>query len=423
MHTDTLALSEARREKYEQLLTVCAYLSPAQVLPRVGWVRPEHFTDRRCAQFWAGLLAHGDAARAALDTSLYEQLQTWRANLEDVNAAPEFARKMAAQAWLSDLARQSVTLAGAVAAGDAVRAQEIVDAMSATRPASRTELPSMLDAGQRFIEIVDSGIDAIQSGLTDLDNINGGFARKTQVVIAARPGMGKTTVGFQIARNVVEQGKTAIFYSIEMGREELFARLACGKAELPWSIFKANKATPDQKAAIKRIAHDLMAFYSTALRIDDNPQTTATIWESAAAVKPDLIVVDHLQIVGDAPRPGENGAAHVGRISWAFKALAKQLNCVVILLSQLSRQNEQRTNKRPTMADLRESGAIEQNADTIIGLYRPDQYAAIANVKTLVDIELIVLKERSGVSRKIVPMVYDLRRQELIPSYRGKDGV
>lgn len=422
MNTNTLAVSEARREKYEHLLTVCAYVAPGAVLPLVGWVRPEHFSDRDCAKFWAGLLKHGDPARAALDASLFEQLQDWRAEVEDVSIAPELARKMAAQAWLSDLARQSVTLAGAVASGDALKAQDIIDGMNATRPANRTELPSIVDAGQRFIEIVDNGVDAVQSGLEDLDRITGGFARKTQVVICARPGMGKTTVGFQIARNVVEQGRRAIFYSIEMGREELFARLACGKAEMPWSLFKANKATPDQKEAIKQLARDLMAFYGTDLRIDDNPQTTASIWESAAAWHPDLIVVDHLQIVGDPPRPGENGASHVGRISWAFKALAKQLNCVVVLLSQLSRQNEQRTNKRPTMADLRESGAIEQNADSIYGLYRPDQYTSLATVKTLVDLELIILKERSGEARKIIPMIYDLRRQEIIPVYRGKQG-
>ena len=242
-------------------------------------------------------------------------------------------------------------------------------------------------------------IPGLSTGLNDLDRYILGLNKGELILIAARPGMGKTSIALNIAMNVAKKsGKTVAVFSLEMSREQLVSRLLAGEGLVPSQNLLTGQLNSDEW---KRIAAAAQVLSATDMRIDDNPMLSVSDMNAQCRRISNLglVVIDYLQLMqsagGDSRKyAGENRQQVVSDISRMLKIMAKELNVPVICLSQLSRASEGRPNKRPMLSDLRESGAIEQVADVVIGLYREGYYNAECEEPNVS--EAIVLKNRKG---------------------------
>ena len=237
------------------------------------------------------------------------------------------------------------------------------------------------------------------TGLRDLDRKTNGLNRSDLIIIAARPGVGKTTLALNMMANVAKATqKTVAFFSLEMSREQLASRL------LSCESCVDNKRLSTGRLEVEdweKIGVAAAALAQTDIRISDNPVITVTEMNALCRRLDNLglIIVDYLQLMTRADkdsRSAENRVNVVAEISRALKIMAKDLNVPVICLSQLSRASESRTDKRPLLSDLRESGAIEQDADQVILLYRDDYYNPDSAEKNVC--ECNVAKNRHGES-------------------------
>ena len=242
----------------------------------------------------------------------------------------------------------------------------------------------------------DSMIPGLSTGLRDLDFKINGLNKSDLLLIAARPAMGKTSFALNIGLNVAKKYQSTVaFFSLEMSREQLAMRLLSSESFVDSQKMATGKLSEDEWEKIFMAAS---ALSQTDIRVDDNP--SITVAEMNAKLRRvdnlGLVIIDYLQLMNSSGygKGSENRVQAVGEISRSLKIMAKELNVPVICLSQLSRAVESRTDKRPIMSDLRESGAIEQDADAILFLYRDDYYNPASEEKNVA--ECIVSKNRHG---------------------------
>ncbi len=242
----------------------------------------------------------------------------------------------------------------------------------------------------------DSAIPGLSTGLRDLDTKINGLNKSDLLLIAARPAMGKTSFALNIGLNVAKKYKqTVAFFSLEMSREQLAMRLLSGESFVDSQKMATGKLSEDEWA---KLCMASAALSQTDIRVDDNP--SITVAEMNAKLRRldnlGLVIIDYLQLMNGSGygKASDNRVNVVSDISRSLKIMAKELNVPDICLSQLSRGPEGRTDKRPMLSDLRESGAIEQDADEVLFLYRDDYYNPDSEEKNVA--ECIVSKNRHG---------------------------
>jgi replicative DNA helicase len=242
-----------------------------------------------------------------------------------------------------------------------------------------------------------SDVTGIATGFADLDRMTSGLQPGDLVVVAGRPSMGKTALALNIAEHVaLALTKPVVVFSMEMGSTQLAQRLIGSVGRLPSQHLRTGRLQPDDW---ERLSAALGRLNEAPILIDETPALTAIEIRSRTRRmmkqygQLGLVVVDYLQLMS-ATSQGENRATEISEISRSMKALAKELKVPVMALSQLNRSLEQRPNKRPVMSDLRESGAIEQDADVIIFIYRDEVYNPDTQDKGVA--EIIVGKQRNG---------------------------
>ena len=242
----------------------------------------------------------------------------------------------------------------------------------------------------------DSMIPGMSTGLTDLDTKINGLNNSDLVLVAARPAMGKSAFALNLAVNVAKKyKKTVAVFNLEMSREQLALRLLASEGFLDMQKLSTGKLSEEEWG---KLCMASSALSQTDIRIDDNPMVTVADI-NAKCRRLDtlgLVVIDYLQLMTGSGygKNSDNRVALIGEISRSLKIMAKELNVPVICLSQLSRAVEGRTDKRPILSDLRESGAIEQDADCVMFLYRDEYYNENTEDKGLA--ECIVGKNRHG---------------------------
>ena len=242
----------------------------------------------------------------------------------------------------------------------------------------------------------DSMIPGLSTGLRDLDIKINGLNKSDLLLIAARPAMGKSAFSLNIALNVAKKyNKTVAMFNLEMSREQLAMRLLACESFVDAQKMATGKLTEEEWG---KLCMASAALSQTDIRIDDNPSITVAEMNAKCRRLDNLglVVIDYLQLMTGSGygKNSENRVTVVGEISRALKIMAKELNVPVVCLSQLSRAVESRTDKRPIMSDLRESGAIEQDADAILFLYRDEYYNENTEDKGVA--ECIVSKNRHG---------------------------
>ena len=291
----------------------------------------------------------------------------------------------------------------------------------------QTELEEIVDFAERAIfeisekktgqaftpisKIIDSNIETLEknqankslvtgvpSEFKDLDRLTSGFQNSDLIILAARPSMGKTALALNIARNAaIEHNVPVAIFSLEMSKEQLSLRMLCSEARMDSSRLRSGFFSMEDWENITEAAGILS---ETPIYIDDSPVISATeIRAKARRLKLDcnvgLIIIDYLQLMR-GNRSMERRDLEISDISRSLKALAKELSLPVIALSQLNRMLEQRTDKRPKLSDLRESGALEQDADLVAFIYRDEVYNKDENNPYKGTAEIILAKQRNG---------------------------
>lgn len=244
-----------------------------------------------------------------------------------------------------------------------------------------------------------AGLRGVQTGFTDLDNILSGMQASNLLILAARPGTGKTAMAMNIAQHVAVKTKTPIgIFSLEMSQEELVDRLLVGQSDVDAWRLKTGKLTEEDFTKLSEAMGELA---DAPIFIDDTPGITISEMRTKARRlqlehKIGMIIVDYLQLVN----PGKNVESRVQEVSivsQSLKNLARELKIPVIALSQLSRAVEHRGERRPQLADLRESGAIEQDADVVMFLYKADDESSGPTIP----VKLLIAKHRNGATGEI----------------------
>jgi len=345
------------------------------------------------------------------------------------------------EAYLFELANNTPSVANVSAYADIVReksvqrqliavASEIAD--SAYNPAGR-EVPELLDFAEtkvfaiaeqtasdggpetiksilvRAVERIDAlyhsgdSITGLATGLVDLDNMTSGLQPSDLIIVAGRPSMGKTTLVMNIAEHAaIKAGKPVLAFSMEMPSDSLAMRMMSSLGRIDQHRIRTGKLDDDDWPRVTSAVHMLS---EAPLFIDDTPGLSPAEMRARARRlmkehgQLGLIVVDYLQLMKVPGFKADNRTAEISEISRSLKSLAKELSVPVIALSQLNRSLEQRQDKRPIMSDLRESGAIEQDADLICFIYRDEVYNEDSPDKGTA--EIIVAKQRNGPIGKV----------------------
>jgi replicative DNA helicase len=248
-------------------------------------------------------------------------------------------------------------------------------------------------------------LTGLTTGFADLDKMTSGLQRSDLIILAARPSMGKTSFALMLAENAaIQAGAVVGVFSLEMSKEALVMRMLCSQGNIDAQRFRNGFLSRPEWA---QIAKSLGTLADARIFLDDTPaisvlEMRAKIRRLAAEQKKlDLIIVDYLQLMSGAAKRVESRQQEVSQISRELKSLAKEMNVPLVALSQLSRAPEARSDHRPQLADLRESGALEQDADVVAFIYRAEQYKTPEERDSLPEdqknvAELIIAKQRNG---------------------------
>ncbi|MFB7475579.1 replicative DNA helicase [Kitasatospora sp. NPDC056184] len=351
----------------------------------------------------AELTRRGELARAGGASYLHHLVAVVPAAAN----AGYYAHIVAERAQLRRLTEAGTRIAnmGYAADGDAA---EIADAAQAELYAAvdvRAEdepkapadtLEATFDALDRIAR-TKGAITGLPTGFADLDNLLQGLHPGQLVVVAGRPGLGKSTLSMDFARAcAIRHGRTALIFSLEMGLDEINMRLLSAEARVGLHRMRAGTLTEDDW---ERLGRHREAITAAPLFVDDSPSLTLMeIRSKARRVKQqrglDLVIVDYLQLLTHGGRRPESRQQEVADMSRSLKLLAKELGVPVVALSQLNRGPEQRTDKKPLLSDLRESGAVEQDADVVILLHREDAYDKES--PRAGEADLLIAKHRNG---------------------------
>ncbi len=385
LKVDTFYLS-AHQEIYRAALALHAQGSPTDLMCITAWLQDQGLLDKVGGQ---GKLAQlVDRTVSAVNVDQYAELikdkflrrQLIKASTEVTQSAYDTSKKLEV---VLDQAEQRI--------------------FSVTQDRVRQGLVATEEIlASTFAELEQRSLGEVLPGLScnfyDLDAMTQGFQRSDLIIVAGRPSMGKTALAVQVARQISEIHKTGVaIFSLEMSKEQLVQRLLSSESGIDSNYLRAGRIHETQWEPLSRAIGTLSQL---SIYIDDSPNPSINELRSSArrlqAERPEglgLIMIDYLQLMGGGDAT-DGRVQELSRITRSLKGLARELHVPIIALSQLSRGVEARTNKRPLMSDLRESGAIEQDADLIVLLYRDDYYNPDSPEKGVC--ELILAKHRNG---------------------------
>lgn len=276
--------------------------------------------------------------------------------------------------------------------------QSIYDIRKGRENTSLHQIPVvLLEVYQHIQEMAAAGgkLPGLPTGIRELDDTIGGLINSNFILIASRPGMGKTSFALGIGLNAARiSGKAVAFFSLEMSRDQLVTRLLSSESRVGSQNLLTGSLKPDEWKRIGEASGELSRLHYF---FDDNPSISVGEMKGKCRRVPNLglIIIDYLQLMQGTPgKRYDNRTGEVGEISRSLKVMAKELGVPVVCLSQLSRENEKRGDKRPMLSDLRESGAIEQDADVVMFLYRDAYYHEETENPNLA--ECIIAKNRHG---------------------------
>jgi len=408
----------AEQREVEEHFAWSAVVDPFGALEDCGWLAPESFIDENIRKFWARLKSvsmkdAGEATTIAIEMGIYFDLYDSCCHDASTLFHKEWAEQISKSAYLRTVIDKNQAIVKAVTERDvnkvrqAIQDIESVDCDDGVKCGSSPE-----QAHQDFMEVARNPGSAVKCFLPQIDQMIGGFYPPELTLLAARPGIGKTALLLQIARSIAYNRRKVLIVSIEMSRQQLWARMACGDAGLEWVKVRAGDVSPEQLDTLEDTSQSLTVSLGNNLIIDDESVSVYDIHKSCIVNKPDILLVDQLpDIVWHDPKAKP--------IEWLGEALkyirgniCKRMYIPSIVIHQLNRGVENRTDRRPELSDLRDTGVAEQRADIVLLAYRDDYYNGRPPGVTKVPFELRTAKHRQGDAGKVTAILeYDLKAQ------------
>lgn len=365
-----------RRSQLEWLFCASVYHDTDLAVKKAGWLEPSCIATDKLRKFWERV-REGDKNKTevANDLGILSDLTAWTAHISTVNEVESLAQQVSRNSYIDNVAENLTQLTQAVSSADVEKTRHIISVMGESIPSIGREVKTAVQGLDEFKEMLED-IDerALKTRLDPIDDVLGGLERQTLTIIGARPGGGKTTLAWQIARGVAVGHKRVVFHSLEMSAKALWAKAVSGVSETRWRDVRGGKVSDETLKNMLTTADELKNDYGEYLLVDDSPATVDAIWQVTSKYSPDLVIVDHLRLLKDFGGGQMREDKRLGYVSQRLKDLAKFFNIPVICLAQLNRSVEGRDNKQPQMSDLRDSGQIEENADNVLMLYPKDYY-------------------------------------------------
>jgi replicative DNA helicase len=390
-------------------------------------LKPEYFYEKNNKTVFEAALALYEASEPIDTVSIYEELKR-RGKVEQIGGAAfisklsqdissaaniDYHSRVILEKWiLRELIATSVEIASSAFSGR----EDVFDLLDEaeskifgiSQEGVKESFKSMDKAVREALELIEAihsnkkSVNAVPTGFFELDNLLGGFQKSDLIILAARPSMGKTALALSIARNAaIEHEKPIALFSLEMSDIQLAMRLISAEARINAHSIRTGKFRAEDGAKISRTVHKIS---KAPIYIDDTPSLSilemrAKCRRLKAEKNISLVIVDYLQLMTVTSKI-ESREREISLISRSLKALAKELDIPVVALSQLNRAVESRSDKKPMLSDLRESGSIEQDADVVMFLYRPEVYGITQytndNMSTEGIAEVLVSKQRNG---------------------------
>lgn len=415
--TDITQLTMFKQRDVERLFAACVYSNPIEAIQLCGWLKPDMLMDDRIRRYWQTVIerirpemagtdkATNEIVNITMEHDLTMDVTGWASQTFLYSPLP-YANEISRRNYLTMLSTKIGELFKAIQQGNDAAARELVRGMAEMNIQNQVEVPVAFDVAETFDRVVTNGLRSVETFIPALDSATGGLERQTLSVIAARPSIGKTALAWQIARTAAYNGKSVLFFSLEMSAVNLWGRAACPLINTTWRDVRSGKLTAEQKERLLEESYKLAAQFDERLRIIDTPQTTETIWQTVAQLRPDLVVIDHLRLVKDT---ATSEVKRLGIISQRAKDIAKNFECSVLLLAQLNRQSEIRGEKRPILADLRDSGEIEENADLVLMLHREEFEGSTKPEKSIT--EVWIRKFRDGPRDVLIRLMFSPKNE------------
>ncbi len=414
-----------------EMAVLGAMLIDEDAVPKaIEILKPESFFDKRNRVIFESMSSLYEANEPIVTVSIYEELKKSGKTDEAGGAAyiskltqnisstanVDYHARVVMEKWiLRQLISSSMEIAGSAYAGN----EDVFDLLDAaeskifqiSEKGIKESFQSMDKAVKETWEMIEAihskkiSTFAVPSGFYALDDLLGGFQKSDLIIVAARPSMGKTAFAMSAARNAaIDHNVPVAIFSLEMATSQLVTRLISSESSINAHGLRTGKFKAEDGAKVSRTVHKLS---KAPIYIDDSPAISILeLRAKARRIKSEknigLIIIDYLQLLSPSFNM-ESREREISTISRSLKSLAKELNLPVVALSQLNRQLETRTDKKPMLSDLRESGSIEQDADVVLFLYRPEVYGITQysygemNGETTEGIaEVIVGKQRNG---------------------------
>lgn len=392
----------------ERALIGAVVRAPEFSMREAGWLTEETFMVPDHKIFWNRVLNGEDPLVVIFDMPTMSKALSW-SNDALYNRVGDYATALHNKDYMRTAILAAEEIVKAARDGNRDLIQAIANTLSTSHGGS-TGMRDALEIAESLNARIDSGNQSIPWGIASLDAATMGQERGTLTMLAARPSMGKSSLAFQCNEyQALERDLRVGVWALEMSGEQMFARRNCHKVNKTWMEVRSENITQSEKADLKQHNLDYAELIQGKLHINDKTHTTsADIIRTQLREQFDVVMIDHLGLLKDRPLRGERHDQKLGRISMALHELAKNTNCVVLLLAQLNRNLEQRSDKRPTMADLRDSGELEQNADNVALIYGEWYYDKNADNIT----ELNFGKYRDGVKDRTAYVRFNMVTQQ-----------
>lgn len=379
---------------------IASVLLMIEAIDNVGELKPEHFYDDRHQRLWQAILALRESGRRAIDAVILAEELDRRGELERIGGVPYLSEVMGAvpnaahagyyaeivvSRWRAREAKYGANeIAKLIDDGshddEVVRKVETILANIAERSSTKGDVALkdvMVDVWGEIQSRLTAGVPVgIATGFSDIDELIVGLQAGELVVVAARPSMGKSAFASNLMHDLAKRGIGTLFVSLEMSKQELVERLLCAEGNI--NSHKMKSGTGFEEFEIDSLLQASGRLADLPIRIDDLPgqklrQICATARRAKRKHGIGFVIVDYLQLI-EANESKDVREQEVASITKGLKALAKELGIPIVVLAQLNRSVEMREDKRPRLGDLRESGAIEQDADKVLFLHRPAAY-------------------------------------------------
>lgn len=402
----------------EELNFVSAIVSvdKDEIYRQYSYLTEDDFFKLECKKFWKKFLECRDTAPAMRDmpgllVDILKLEHTPISYRHDV-----FAEAMGKIKRMIDYSAEIGVLAKACADDNIEDADQAIEKLSLIKGngngGGKCNALNTVDIAFDFIDTLDNSWEVIRTGIPKLDGALGGLLIGELSVLASRTSIGKTALAWQIARNVSSSGKKVLYVSNEMRARVLWARAAGGVAAVDMRKMMNGTLSPEERERLEQASADLMGVHSATLWIDEKSLSIPKIYQSVREIEPKFVVLDHLDEF-PMPRGMDSKVMWLGEIITRMHGIAREFDCHVMVIHQLSRAVENRQDHTPILADLRWSGDVEQKADTVLMLHRPDLYDETIDqsLALISKAEIWVRKHRIGMRDTLVNLDYDLRRQ------------